>query len=626
MGESGQGGGGARRVGELPDPANSQSEPNQTLHGPSSRAAHTMTSPREDVRKILAILDESDCRQARIEFGDLKLDLRRRGDAAGFEIMGPHEKAEDRQASLPVANVAGKEPIASAAPAQSSARRKKAIPKGVVAAASPKPRKSASRVVKFMDTTLRDAHQSLWATRMTTAMMLPVAERLDRIGYDAIDLMGLIQFDVAVRYLKEDPWKRVRLIREKITRTPMQASVRSKSLTGFGVVPNDILLLWTERLIANGLKRIRAFDALADLDNIVHILRFAKEQGAYTVGALVYGHSPVHTDELYVSKVKELIERTSVDAIMLKDACGLLTPDRIRTLVPAMKKVMGKVPLELHSHCLTGLAPLVYLEGVKLGVDQVHTSIAPLANGPAQPATQTIARNLRAMGYTAALDDKLIGEVSEHFRMVTEQEGMPLGVPMEYDAFHFEHQVPGGMLTNFKFQLTQAGLFHRYNDTLEECARIRRELGWPIMVTPFAQLVGTQAVLNVIQGERYRTVPDEVKQYALGYYGKLLAPIEPNVLDRIIENGSKQIPLELRPLDPGVPGLRKKYPDMSDDERLLRYSFAGSQVDQMQAAGPTITHYDFNKPLLHLLNELTKRREYKHVYVQKGPVRLELDR
>ena len=201
-------------------------------------------------------------------------------------------------------------------------------------------------------------------------MMLPVAERMDRIGYDAIDLMGLIQFDVAVGYIKENPWERVRLMCEKITHTPMQSSIRSKSLTGFDVVPNDILLLWTERLLANGLRRVRAFDALAYLANIVYILKHAKSLGAYTVGALVYGHSPVHTDELYAEKTKELIERAGVDSIMLKDACGLLTPDRIRTLVPAMKQVMGEVPLELHSHCLTGLAPLVYLEGVALGVDQ----------------------------------------------------------------------------------------------------------------------------------------------------------------------------------------------------------------------------------------------------------------
>ncbi|MPZ46318.1 MAG: pyruvate carboxylase subunit B [Betaproteobacteria bacterium] len=480
------------------------------------------------------------------------------------------------------------------------------------------------KTIKVMDTTLRDAHQSLWATRMTTAMMLPVAERMDRIGYDAIDLMGLIQFDVAVRYLKEDPWQRVKLMRGKVVHTPMQSSIRSKSLTGFDVVPNDVLLLWCERLIANGLKRVRAFDALADLDNIVHILEHAKSLGAYTVGALVYGHSPVHTDELYARKTKELIERAEVDSIMLKDACGLLTPDRIRTLVPAMKNVMGDVPLELHSHCLTGLAPLVYLDGVKLGVDQVHTSTAPLANGPAQPATQTIARNLRGMGYRVDLDDRLIDEVSAHFRRVAEQEGKPLGVPMEYDAFHFEHQVPGGMLTNFHFQLAQAGLGDKLDAVLHECAQIRRELGWPIMVTPFAQLVGTQAVLNVVQGERYRIVPDEVKKYALGYYGKLLAPVEPDVLDRIVENGSRRIALEPEPMPPAVPELRRKYPNMSDEERLLRYSFAGTQVDEMLAAGPTRTEYHFQTPIAKLVSELAKRPKFKYVHIQKGDTRVDL--
>lgn len=480
------------------------------------------------------------------------------------------------------------------------------------------------REIKVMDTTLRDAHQSLWATRMTTAMMLPVAERMDRIGFDVIDLMGLIQFDVAVRYLKENPWERVRLMRERITRTPLQSSIRSKNLTGFDVVPNDTLTLWAERLVANGFRRIRVFDALADLDNMVYILKHAKELGAYTVGALVYGHSPVHTDELYTTKVRELIERANIDSFMLKDSCGLLTPDRVRTLIPALKKVMGNVPLELHSHCLTGLAPLVYLEGVKLGVDQVHTSIAPLANGPAQPATQTIARNLRGMGYRVELYDALIDEVSEHFRMVAEQEGKPVGVPMEYDAFHFEHQVPGGMHTNFKFQLAQAGLSHKLDDVLHECAQIRRELGWPIMVTPFAQLVGTQAVLNVVHGERYRIVPDEVKKYALGYYGKLLAPVEPDVLDRIVENGSKRIALEPQPLPPAVPELRKKYPSMSDEERLLRYSFAGLQVDEMLTAGPMQTEYRFETPLVRLLSELAKRPKLNHVYIENKGMRLEL--
>lgn len=326
----------------------------------------------------------------------------------------------------------------------------------------------------------------------------------------------------------------------------------------------------------------------------------------------------------FAQKTKELIDRAQVDSIMLKDSCGLLTPDRIRTLVPAMKKVMGKTPLELHSHCLTGRAPLVYLEGVKLGVDQVHTSVAPLANGEAQPATQTIVRNLRDMGYTLNLDDVLINEVGEHFRKVAEQEGKPLGVPREYDAFHFEHQVPGGMQSNFKFQLGQAGLSHKLDDILHECADIRRELGWPVMVTPFSQLVGTQAFINVVQGERYRIVPDEVKKYALGYYGKLLAPIEPNVLDRIIGNGSAQIALVPPSLEPAVPELRKKYPDLADEERLLRYSYAGSQVDEMLAAGLLQAEYHFEKPFVRLVKGLAIRRPRGRIFIAKGSTRLEL--
>jgi oxaloacetate decarboxylase alpha subunit len=249
--------------------------------------------------------------------------------------------------------------------------------------------------IGIIDTTLRDAHQCLWATRMTTAHMLPVAERMDRAGFAQIDLAGTIQFDVCVRYLKEDPWERVRLIRERVKNTPLRALVRSKNIVAFDVLPDDIIELWVERLVANGFRVVGAFDGLNDVDNMLTTIRVAKRLGVYTFGALSYSVSPVHTDELYVRTVKDLVKRGKVDAIMLKDAGGLLTVDRIRTLVPAIKKVIGDIPLEIHSHCLTGLAPLVYLEAVKLGADQLHTSIAPLANGPAQPATQTMSRNLR---------------------------------------------------------------------------------------------------------------------------------------------------------------------------------------------------------------------------------------
>jgi oxaloacetate decarboxylase alpha subunit len=478
--------------------------------------------------------------------------------------------------------------------------------------------------IGIIDTTLRDAHQCLWATRMTTAHMLPVLERMDRSGFTSIDLMGAIQFDVCVRYLKEDPWERVRLVHKKAPNTPFRALIRSKCLLSFDVLPEDIIGLWIERLRGNGFRVIGSFDGLNDVGNIASGLKLAKQLGAYTFGALSFCESPVHTDELFVRVAKDLIKRCNVDSIMLKDAGGLLTVDRVRTLVPALKKAIGNVPLELHSHCLTGLAPLVYLEAVKLGVDQLHTSIAPLANGAGQPATQTMARNLRGMGYALNIDDGLISEVSEHFARIAENEGKPVGVPAEYDAFHYEHQIPGGMLSNFKSQLAHAGLSHKFDELLHECALVRRELAWPIMITPFAQIVGTQAVLNVMHGERYRIVPNEVKKYALGYYGKLLGPIDPIVLDRIVNNGSKQIVLAPEDPAPAVAALRQKYSTASDDERLLRYMFAGSQVNEMLAAGPMKTAYSVGTPVVDLLKELMKSPKSGRIYISQEGFQLEL--
>jgi oxaloacetate decarboxylase (Na+ extruding) subunit alpha len=481
------------------------------------------------------------------------------------------------------------------------------------------------REIRFMDTTLRDGQQSLWATRMTTAMMLPIAEKLDHAGFEIIDLMSGVHFDVAIRHLKENPWERIRLMRERVTRTPLQANLRSKSVLSFDILPDDINALWIQRLVANGIRSVRAFDALNDMDNIVDSLLLAKKLGARAVGAVVFSLSPVHTDAMYVAKTRELIARAGVDAIMLKDPSGLLTLDRVRTLVPALKHVCGAVPLEFHSHALTGLAPLLYLEAALLGADQLHTCIAPLANGAAQPAVQTIARNLRSQGYEVGLDDGLIADIGTHFREVAQQEGKPLGTPAEYDAFHYQHQIPGGMLSNMRAQLEQAALGHQLQEVLAECARVRAELGWPVMVTPFSQLVGTQAVLNIVQGERYRTVPDEVKKYALGYYGKLLAPVDPDVLDRIVNAGSAKIALTPTPPEPAVPVLRRTYPHASDDERLLRYMYAGSQVDDMLATGPTHTEYLLEKPLLRLVRELAQRRRYRHIHIEGAGLRIDIN-
>lgn len=481
--------------------------------------------------------------------------------------------------------------------------------------------------IKVIDTTMRDGQQCLWATRMTTAMMLPIADRLDLAGYDAIDLMGSIQFDVCVRYLKENPWDRIRLMRQRIRRTPLKAGIRSKSLVTFGVLPDDVVHLWVELLVRNGIGKLSIFDALADLDNIIETMKVAQRAGCKVGLALVYTDSPVHTDEYYARKVREAKLQLGLDHIMVKDSGGLLTVDRVRTLVPALREAAGRIPIELHSHCMTGLAPLVYLEGVKAGADAVQTATAPLANGPSQPATQTVVRNLRSMGYEVTLDDAVVDEASRHFAAVAEQEGKPIGVPHEYDAWHYEHQLPGGMLTNLQFQLGEAGMLDRFNAVLAECARIREELGWPIMVTPFAQFVAIQAVYNITTGERYRIVPDEVKKYALGYYGRLVAPIAPEVLDRIVENGSKAIGLEPEAPPPAVEGLRRKHPNATDEERLLRFMFAGGQVDDMLAKGPMTTTYEIlTTPLARMMREVMKLPRLRSVSLRAEEARMELRR
>lgn len=443
---------------------------------------------------------------------------------------------------------------------------------------------NSRRPITIVETSLRDGHQSLWATRLRTDHIVSMARDYDQAGFGQVDLVAPIQFDVAVRYLKEDPWARVRLARQHMPNTKLRALIRSRNIAAFDFLPDDIIMAWVERLYANGFDVIGSFDGLNDLDNIIPGLIHAKELGASTFGAVSFCESPVHTDELFVRKAKQLIERADVDAIMLKDAGGLLTPDRIRTLVPALKEVMGGRILEVHTHSLTGLAPLVYLEAVELGADQIHTSVWPLATGNAQPSTQNLVRDLRALGYQVAVDLDRVHAISEQLVSIAETEGKPLGAPVEYSGMHYMHQIPGGMLANFQSQLETAGLSDRYDDLLHEVARVRQELAYPIMITPFAQFVGVQAVMNVITGERYSVVPNEIKKYALGYFGKLLAEIDAEVLRKIIDNGSAQIALEPpSEIPPMLAGLRAQYPDDDIDTILLRAMFAGAQVDEMKA-------------------------------------------
>lgn len=438
------------------------------------------------------------------------------------------------------------------------------------------------REIKIIDTTLRDGHQSLWATRMRTEHIEQLAPDFDAVGYEHVDLVAPIQFDVAVRYLKEDPWERVRKAHELAPNTKFRALIRSRNLAAFDFLPDDVIMAWIERLYVNGFRVIGSFDGLNDVSNIAPGLRRAKELGAETFGAVSFSESPVHTDELFVTKAMELIEKADVDRIMLKDAGGLLTPDRIRSLVPALKEVIGDRPLEVHTHSLTGLAPLVCLEAAEAGADSLHLSVAPLAAGNAQPSVQNVVRDLRALGYTVNVDDEKIGEISDKIRKIAEVEEKPVGEPVEYNGLHFMHQTPGGMLSNFRSQLETSGLGDRYDELLLEIARVRSELAYPIMITPFAQFVGTQAAMNVATGERYKMVPNEIKKYVLGYYGDLLTDIDPELRQKIIDNGASDIPLEPSEPKPMLDSITERHPDEPIEHHLLRAMFAGGQVDEMQ--------------------------------------------
>jgi oxaloacetate decarboxylase (Na+ extruding) subunit alpha len=486
---------------------------------------------------------------------------------------------------------------------------------------------NSRREIRIIDTTLRDAHQSLWATRMRTEHIVSMSEDFDRGGFDQVDLMAPIQFDVAVRYLKEDPWERVRLAHRHAPNTRFRALIRSKNIASFDFLADDVIEAWVESLFANGFRVIGSFDGLNDIDNIAPGLRRAKALGASTFGALSFCESPVHTDELYIAKAQELLDKTDVDAIMLKDAGGLLTPDRIRTLVPAIKKVIGDRPLEIHSHCLTALAPLVYLEAVELGADALHTSIAPLANGAGQPSTQRIVRDLRALGYTVNVDDERIDAISRRLSEIAEAEDKPVGRPVEYDGLHYMHQLPGGMLSNFRSQLETAGLSDRFDELLHEVARVRAELAFPIMITPFAQFVGTQAVMNMISGDRYGVVPNEIKKYALGYYGKLLAPIEPELLERILTNGASNIAREPTAIPPMLPDLRERHADEHIDLLLLRAMFAGTQVDEMKKAVASGERMgETANQLLDLIKALYGKKDIGRLSVRMDDVHISLDK
>ena len=437
-----------------------------------------------------------------------------------------------------------------------------------------------NKKLTFVDQTIRDAQQSLWGFTMKTDYIEPIAEVMDQVGFESVGTIGGHGMTVQMRALNEDPWERIRLLSKKMPRTPLETSYMIASLASFDIdTPRDITALWIKRCVANGIRSFWNCDYQTDMEAVRYFSEIVKNEGAKNVAGLMYTFSPVHDSNHWARKTRMIAEmKDVVDAIRIEDAGGVLTPDRTRELLGAVLENADGIPIEFHSHCNTGLAPLCYLEAIQAGVTILHTAVAPLANGTSLPSTESILHNAKRMGFTSDLDEEALAAVSEHFRKVAEKDGLPIGVPMEYDLYYFEHQVPGGMMTNLIRQLKEVGKEDLLDRVLEEIIQVREDFGYPVMATPYSQLVGAQSVENVVSGERYKNVTDEAIKYVLGFYGEAAGPINQNVKDKIMNSPRAQALANWQPQGRFKPlaDIRKEVgPELSDDELLLRIMVPG---------------------------------------------------
>jgi oxaloacetate decarboxylase alpha subunit len=481
--------------------------------------------------------------------------------------------------------------------------------------------------IRFVDTTLRDGQESLWATAMRTAMILPVAAPIDEAGFEAVEIIATTNFKKQIRDLKEDPWERIRLVARKIRKTPLRA-VRNRYMAAFQITPTSISDLWLERMAANGVQEIRLSDPSNTARYWKEISTAANKAGLKTIINLIFSVSPRHNVEYYAEKTREAAQ-VAPYRICFKDPGGLLTPQDIRNLVPAILSNSDGIPVELHTHCNTGLGPLCCLDAVKLGIGSLNTALPPLANGSSNPSLFNVVKNLRALKYKPLVDEeKLIG-VSEHFQRIAKSEALPVGRPLEYDAVHVTHQVPGGMISNFRYQLAKAGMQHRLGEVLEEIARVRADFGYPIMVTPYSQFVGVQATMNVILGERYKEVPDEVIQYALGFWGKDEASaLDRNAKDKILDRARATELANWTPAQPSVKEVKDQLGggEISDDELLLRYFSSEHDVRAMKGSPPMKAYLSATHSLVKLIEALTKRDARRQVYIRTPAMSLRLEK
>ena len=437
-------------------------------------------------------------------------------------------------------------------------------------------------MVRIVETSVRDGHQSLFATRMTTKEVVDLCKIYDDAGYYAIEVWGGATFDAAMRFLNEDPWERLREVRKACKKSKLQMLFRGQNILGYRHYSDDVVDMFCKKSIENGIDIIRVFDALNDIRNLRQAVESTKKYGGECQIALSYTTSPVHTIDYYVSLAKE-VESLGADSLCIKDMAGVLLPEDATKLVTALKKEIS-IPIELHSHCTAGVCEMTYMAAIKAGVDIVDTSLSPLSNGTAQPSTQALADALKGTKYDPKLNMDVLHKAEPIMTQIVNKyvkNGLLNPKSLQINPNILTYQVPGGMLSNMIKQLTDQGAMDKYEEVLREIPKVRKDLGYPPLVTPMSQMVGTQAVLNVLNGERYKMCAKEIKDYLHGRYGKSPAEVDPDIRKKII--GDDEI-ITCRPadlLEQEFEKLKEQYKDIarSDEDVLSLALFENVAVD-----------------------------------------------
>lgn len=481
--------------------------------------------------------------------------------------------------------------------------------------------------IRIVETSLRDGNQCLWgALGVNTAKTLTIAPVMERAGYKAIDFTTSTHMGVAVRYKQEDPWERIRAMADICKTTPLQFLSTGFRFIAWETASPEFMELAFRTLATNGIRRFALADPMNDAASNVEVARLVKRAGGeQVVGALVFSISPIHDDAHYAAAARTMAASPDIDSLYIKDPGGLLTPQRARTLIPAIMAEIGGKELELHNHCTIGLAEPACMEAADLGIAAVQCASGGAADGTSNPPITRMIANLRAAGHDVPINDEAAQEVADFWTAVAEAEGLPTGRPMAFDAAYFHHNLPGGMVGTMRRHLADQRVPHLEGAVIEEIGRVRQELGWPIVMTPFAQMLQTQAMLNVTGKERWSVIPDEIIRFALGKFGRPIAPIDPDVMDRIMANPrTRELQAETGMAD--LKTLRKRIGEnLSDEEFLLRATMPAEQVDAMKAAGPAPREYDPDTvAVMSLVREVLKRRDITRFEIAKSDFRLEV--